>query len=66
MSPELVKRLHDAVLPMLSAAATREKLTQLTMTPWPVNGQQMAATMVEERKRFEGLVNAIGYQKEDA
>jgi len=66
MSPELVKRLHDAIVPALSVAATREKLTQLAMSPWPVNGQQMATTLVEERNRFEGLVKAIGYQKENA
>lgn len=66
MPPEIVKRLHDAAVPMLSSVATRDKLTQLAMTPWPVNGPQMAAMMVEERKRFEGLVNAIGYQKEEA
>ena len=66
MAPEVVKRIHDAVMPMLSAPASREKLAQLTMTPWPASGAQVAATMAEERRRFEGLVKAIGYQKEDA
>jgi tripartite-type tricarboxylate transporter receptor subunit TctC len=66
MPADVVKRLHDAVMPMLSNAATKEKLAQLAMTPWPASGQQLAALLVEERKRFEQLVRDSGYQKEDA
>jgi hypothetical protein len=36
------------------------------MTPWPADGQQLAALLAEERKRFETLVKASGYQREDA
>jgi tripartite-type tricarboxylate transporter receptor subunit TctC len=66
MPADVVRRLHDAVAPMLTNAAMREKLAAQAMTPWPANGQQLAALLAEERKRFEGLVKASGYQKEDA
>jgi len=66
MAPDVVRRLHDAVMPMLSAPAMRERFTQLTMTPWPATGTQVATMLAEERRRFEGLVKVIGYQKEDA
>jgi tripartite-type tricarboxylate transporter receptor subunit TctC len=66
MPADVVKRLHDAIVPMLSNAAMKEKLAQLAMTPWPATGAQVAALLVEERKRFEHLVKASGYQREDA
>ncbi|WP_332824037.1 Bug family tripartite tricarboxylate transporter substrate binding protein [Ramlibacter sp.] len=66
MPADLVKRLHDAIAPMLTNAAMKEKLAQLAMTPWPANGQQLAALLADERKRFEQLVQASGYKKEDA
>jgi tripartite-type tricarboxylate transporter receptor subunit TctC len=66
MSPDLTKRLHDAIAPMLANAQMKEKLAQLTMTTWPATGAEVSALLVEERKRFEQLVKASGYQKEDA
>ena len=66
MPPEVVKRLHDAVMPLLTNAAMKEKLAQQAMTPWPASGQQLAALLADERKRFEQLVKASGYQREDA
>ena len=66
MSPDLVKRLHDAVLPMLSNPAIKDKLAGQAMTPWPASGQQLATLLAEERRRFEGLVKASGYVREDA
>jgi tripartite-type tricarboxylate transporter receptor subunit TctC len=66
MSPEMVKRLHDAVTPMLSNPAVVEKLAAQSMTPWPATPQQLAASLAEERKRFEALVKASGYVREDA
>jgi hypothetical protein len=36
------------------------------MTPWPATGEQLAALLVEERRKFEQLVKASGFQKEDA
>jgi tripartite-type tricarboxylate transporter receptor subunit TctC len=65
MPPELVKRLHDAITPMLSNPAMKEKLAQQAMTPWPADGHQLAALLADERKRFETLVKASGYQRED-
>jgi tripartite-type tricarboxylate transporter receptor subunit TctC len=66
MAPDVVKRLHDAVIPMLSNAAIKEKLAQLAMTPWPAGPQQLSALLADERKRFESLVQAVGFKKEDA
>jgi tripartite-type tricarboxylate transporter receptor subunit TctC len=66
MAPALVKRLHDAVEPMLDNAAIREKLAGQGMTPWPATPQELAASLAEERKRFEALVKASGFVKEEA
>ena len=66
MPPELVKRTYDAIIPMLSNASIREKLAQQAMTPWPATGEQLAALLVDERRKFEQLVKASGFQKEDA
>ncbi|RYY97876.1 MAG: ABC transporter substrate-binding protein [Comamonadaceae bacterium] len=66
MAPELVKRIHDAVVPMLTNAAMKERLAQQAMTPWGANQQQLAALLAEERKRFDVLVKASGYVREDA
>jgi len=63
---EMVTRLHDTLQPMLNNPAVRDKLAQMAMTMWPVNAAQLAAHMAEERKRFEGLVKASGYQPEPA
>lgn len=64
MSAELVQRLHAALQPMFSNAAVKEKLAQQAMSLWPVTGAQLAASIVEERKRFEVLVKASGYVPE--
>lgn len=66
MPQELVRRYHDAIVPMLANAAIREKLAGQGMTPWPATPQQLAASLAEERKRFEVLVKASGYVKEEA
>ena len=60
MAPDLVARLHAAVQPIFANRALVDKLAQQGMTPWQVNGQQLAASLVEERKRFEALVKASG------
>lgn len=64
MAPDLVARLHSAVQPIFANSATIEKLAQQGMTPWQVTGQQLAASLIEERKRFEGVVKASGLQPE--
>jgi len=66
LPPDMVKRLHDAVAPMLSNPVVVEKLAGQSMTPWPATPQQLADALAKERKHFEALVKASGYQKEDA
>lgn len=66
MAPELVARLHGAIAPMLSRPAVLEKLAGQSMTPWPATPQQLAASLAEERQRFEALVRTSGYVREDA
>lgn len=66
MPPDIVKRLQDVIAPMFSNAAIREKLAQQAMTPWPASQQQLATLLADERKRFEQLVKATGYVREDA
>jgi tripartite-type tricarboxylate transporter receptor subunit TctC len=66
MPREMVQRIHDAVMPMLSRPDVREKLATQGMAPSPMTGVQLAASLAEERKRFEGLVKASGYVREDA
>lgn len=66
MPPELVRKLAAAVTPMLSNPVIRDKLAGQGMTPWTATGQQLAAALADERKRFEVLVKASGYVREDA
>lgn len=66
MAPELVARLHAALQPIFTNTATQEKLAQQGMTPWQKTGAQLAASLVEERKRFETLVKASGLVPEAA
>jgi tripartite-type tricarboxylate transporter receptor subunit TctC len=63
---EIVRRVHDAVAPLHAMPAFREKLAAISMTSWAATPQQFVASLAEERKRFEQLVKAVGYQKEDA
>ena len=60
MAPELVQRLYTAVQPIFGNAATQEKLAQQGMVPWQRTGAELAASLFEERKRFEALVKASG------
>jgi tripartite-type tricarboxylate transporter receptor subunit TctC len=64
MTKELVDRIHAAVMPMLQRPDIQEKMAMQGMTPWPMNGTQLAASLADERKRFEGLVKASGYVPE--
>ena len=66
MPAEMVKRYHDAIVPMLANPAIQDKLAAQGMTVWPATPQQLAASLAEERKRFEVLVKASGMLKEDA
>lgn len=66
MAPELVQRLAAALQPMFANAATQDKLLQQGMLPWQRSGAQLAASLIEERKRFEGLVKASGIVPEAA
>ena len=64
MPPELVARLAEAVRPIFTNRATLEQLAQQGMTPWPVPARQLAASLVEDRKRFAALVKASGFVAE--
>lgn len=66
MPAEMVKRYHDAIVPMLANPAIQDKLAAQGMTVWPATPQQLAASLAEERKRFEVLVKSSGFVKEDA
>jgi tripartite-type tricarboxylate transporter receptor subunit TctC len=66
MPAEMVKRYHDAIVPMLASAAIQDKLAAQGMTIWPATPQQLAVSLAEERKRFEVLVKSSGFVKEDA
>ena len=64
MAPDLVRRLQDAIMPMLANAAVRERIAGQSMTLWPATGQQLALSLADERKKFEKLVKASGYVPE--
>lgn len=66
MSPELVKRLHDAITPMLSKPAIVEKLAAQGMTLWPATPAQITAALAEESKYFDQLAKASGFVRQDA
>jgi len=56
----------DAVAQLHGSPVLREKLAAISMVPWQATPQQFVAALSEERKRFDHLVKAVGYQKEDA
>jgi len=66
MPPALVGRIHDALQPMFTNAATQEKLAQQGMSPWKATPQELAAALRQERKQFEVLVKASGYTPESS
>jgi hypothetical protein len=51
---------------MTLSPIVREKFAGQAMTPWSANPVQLAQSLAEERKKYEGLVKASGYVKEDA
>jgi len=64
MGPELARRLHDAIVPMLDRPEVRERIAAQTMTVWPATGAQLAASLADERRHFAALVKASGYVPE--
>lgn len=66
LPPAYVKRVQDAVLAVLATPAARDRLVQLAMTPWPTTSGDFATQLAQESKRFEALVAASGYTKEEA
>ncbi len=63
---DMVMRLHDAILPMLSNTTIRDKLASQGMTVWHANPPQLSTHLEEGRKRFAALVKASGYKAEPA
>jgi tripartite-type tricarboxylate transporter receptor subunit TctC len=66
MPRDLVERIYEAVMPMLSKAEVREKMAGQGMAPSPMTGAQLAGSLAEDRKRYEVLARASGYVREDA
>lgn len=66
MPRDMAERLYAAMLPMLARPDVQAKLAGQGMVPAPLTGVQLAASLAEERKRFEALVRASGYEREDA
>jgi tripartite-type tricarboxylate transporter receptor subunit TctC len=66
LPPELVRKLHDAIAPLHASPVFKEKLAAVSMTPWQATPERFAASLADERRRFEQLVKAVGYQKEDS
>jgi tripartite-type tricarboxylate transporter receptor subunit TctC len=61
---DMAERLHAAVMPMLGRADVQEKMAIQGMVPFPMDGKQLAAWLVEERKHYEVLAKASGYVPE--
>jgi tripartite-type tricarboxylate transporter receptor subunit TctC len=61
---EIVDRLHAALAPMLARPDALAKLADQGMVPFPMNGAQVAAYLVDERRRFERLARDSGYTPE--
>ncbi|HZY16139.1 MAG TPA: tripartite tricarboxylate transporter substrate-binding protein [Ramlibacter sp.] len=66
LSADLVKRYHDAIAPMLANAAIQDKLVGQASTVWHATPTELAASIAEERKRFEQLAHASGFVKQEA
>lgn len=63
---DIVERVHDAVMPALARPEIREKLAAQGMVTSPMTGQQLAASLASERRRYEALVKQSGYVPETA
>jgi tripartite-type tricarboxylate transporter receptor subunit TctC len=63
---DVVQRVSQAVATLHASPAFHEHLGFMSMTDWPANPQQLAVSLADERRRFEQLVQAVGFQKEDA
>jgi tripartite-type tricarboxylate transporter receptor subunit TctC len=66
MPRELVERIHHALMPALARPAFVEKLAAQGMTPSPMTGEQLAASLQSESNRYAGLVKESGYVPETA
>lgn len=61
---ELQARLQAAVQGMLARPELRDKLLGMGMTPMPLTATQLAASLADDRRQFEGLVKRSGYVPE--
>ena len=61
---EIVERLHAVVMNMLAQPAALEKMAGQGMAPQPMNAAQLSAWLAAERRRYEMLAKASGYQPE--
>jgi tripartite-type tricarboxylate transporter receptor subunit TctC len=61
LAPDLVARLHAAMAPYFQKAEVRDKMALMGMSPDYASPQQLAATLAQERGKFQVLVKASGY-----
>lgn len=64
MSADVVKRLHDAIVPMLSKADVVEKLANQSMVIAPATGPQFEQLLVQEREHYAKLVKLSGFERQ--
>ncbi len=64
MPAELQARLHAAVQSMLARSELRDRLLSMGMTPMPMTATQLASSLADDRRQFEGLVKRSGYVPE--
>ncbi|MGE0316185.1 MAG: Bug family tripartite tricarboxylate transporter substrate binding protein [Lautropia sp.] len=62
MAPELVSQLYEAIKPLRTDPAVTGALKEAGNSMWPTNGDEMRASIKEERAYFGELVKASGYK----
>jgi tripartite-type tricarboxylate transporter receptor subunit TctC len=61
LPPGMAERLRAAVMPMFKQPDVLQKMKAQGMTPQPLDGKQLAASLAADSGHFAGLVKASGY-----
>ena len=61
---EIADRIYNAMAQMLNSGDVKDKMASQGMVPALLNSTQLAASLADERKRFENLVKTSGYVRE--